>query len=170
MDENEFYGKYRGLVSHNDDPLHRGRIRAIVPDVFGDQESGWAEPCMPFGGNKMGFVAVPAERTPVWIEFECGDPEFPIWAGCRWDDEKDMPVLPAGAKTDPGSIVLICTKGGHSVLLDDAKSGGGITLKTSDGQQIVISKQGILIDNGNGAKIKLNNNQVLVNDGALEVT
>lgn len=170
MDENGFFGKFRGVVSDNKDPLQLGRIRAFVPDVFGSDESGWAQPCMPFGGDKMGFFAVPPIQASVWIEFEGGDPDYAIWVGCRWEDSKDMPALPSSAKDDPGSIVMICTKGGHSLLLDDSQSGGGITLKTSGGQKIIISSQGIEIDNGNGATIKLSNNQISLNNGALEVT
>ncbi len=170
MSENRFVGKYRGLVSDNQDPLQRGRIRAYVPDVFGSQESGWAQPCVPFAGDKMGFFAVPPVQTPVWMEFEGGDPDYPIWVGCRWEDAKDLPALPGSYKSDPGSVVMICTKAGHSLLLDDAQSSGGITLKTSGGQKIVINGQGIEIDNGSGAKIELKNNQVSINGGALEVT
>ena len=48
---NGFYGKYRGVVTDNQDPLMIGRIRAKVPDVMGDLESGWATPCAPFGGS-----------------------------------------------------------------------------------------------------------------------
>jgi uncharacterized protein involved in type VI secretion and phage assembly len=170
MDDNEFYGKYRGLVSDNQDPLHRGRIRAYVPDVFGSQESGWALPCLPFAGDQMGFFSVPPKQTPVWIEFEGGDPDYPVWVGCMWEDEKDVPALPSSYKNDPGSVVMVCTKGGHSILLDDDQNSGGITLQTSGGQKIVITSQGIEIDNGNGAKIELKNSQVSINSGALEVT
>jgi uncharacterized protein involved in type VI secretion and phage assembly len=170
MDGNRFHGKYRGLVTDNKDPLNRGRIRARVPDVYSDYESGWALPCLPFAGGKMGFFAVPPVNAAVWMEFEAGDPDYPIWAGCRWDDEKELPKLPDGVENDPGSAIMFCTEGGNSILLDDAKNSGGITLKTAGGQKIVISSQGIEIDNGNGAKIKLSNNQVSVNDGALEVT
>jgi len=167
---NAYHGKYRGIVSDNQDPLQRGRIRAYVPDVFGSQESGWAWPCLPFAGDKMGFFAVPPVQASIWMEFEGGDPDYPIWTGCRWEDAKDMPALPSSYKNAPGSVVLICTLGGHSILLDDDKNSGGITLTTSGGQKIVINSQGIEIDNGNGAKIELKNNQVSINGGALEVT
>jgi uncharacterized protein involved in type VI secretion and phage assembly len=170
MTDLKFHGKYRGLVSSNQDPLYRGRVRAYVPDVFGSQESGWAQPCLPFTGDKMGFFAVPPVQTPVWMEFEGGDPDYPIWVGCRWEDEKDMPALPSGYKDAPDSVLMICTKGGHSILLDDAQSGGGITFETSGGQKITINSQGIEIDNGNGAKIELKNSQVSINSGALEVS
>jgi len=170
MDEKTFHGKYRGFVADNRDPLHRGRIRARVPDVYGDQESGWAEPCLPFAGDNMGFFAVPAKDAAVWIEFECGDPGYPVWVGCRWEDEKELPNLPSGVRSNPGSAVMLCTKGGHSILLDDAASGGGITIKASGGQKIVINSNGIEIDNSAGAKITLSNKTVSINNGALEVT
>ena len=79
-----FYGKYRGVVTDVKDPLMLGRIKANVPDVMGDQESGWAMPCMPFGGSSMGFYALPGVGAGVWIEFEQGDPDYPIWSGCWW--------------------------------------------------------------------------------------
>ena len=80
----EFYGKYRGTVTNIKDPKGMGRIKAKVPDVMGDQESGWAMPCAPFAGSNSGFFALPSENASVWIEFEQGDPERPIWSGCWW--------------------------------------------------------------------------------------
>ena len=59
-----------------------GRIKARVPDVLGDRESGWAMPCAPFGGSGMGFIALPSVDAGVSIEFEYGDPDYPIWSGC----------------------------------------------------------------------------------------
>jgi uncharacterized protein involved in type VI secretion and phage assembly len=169
---NDFYGKYRGVVSNNQDPLRMGRIRARVPDVYGDLESGWAMPAVPFSGNGLGFFAVPAEGAGVWIEFECGDPDYPIWSGCWWGSAGELPPVlfapPPPSGTDPK--VLIKTKGGHSILLDDSPGGGGITLETSGGQKIVITSQGIEINNGQGASIKLSANKVSINGTALEVT
>lgn len=167
-----FYGKYRGIVSDNKDPLMAGRIRAKVPDVMGDQESGWALPCMPFGGSDMGFFALPDEGSFVWIEFEHGDADYPIWSGCWWNTitaaVKDMPkkvIIPPPAS----SKVMIKTKGGSSILIDDTPVIGGITLETSSGQKITMNKMGITIDNGLGFSIKLGITGVSINDGALEV-
>jgi uncharacterized protein involved in type VI secretion and phage assembly len=161
-----FYGKYRGVVTDNQDPLRIGRVRASVPDVYGDLESGWATPSAPFGGNRMGYFDVPDVGAGVWIEFEYGDPDYPIWSGCWWGGESEMPpVLSPG---DPPKV-LIMTKGGHSILLDDTSGGEGITLKTSGGQKIVMNSDGIEISNGQGASIKLSNNKVSINGTALEV-
>jgi uncharacterized protein involved in type VI secretion and phage assembly len=166
MTNQPFYGKYRGTVTDNKDPLMIGRVRAKVPDVMGDLESGWAMPCAPFGGSGMGFFALPKVGAGVWIEFEHGDPDYPIWAGCWFGSVAEIPPL---LLTPPYKKVMIKTEGGHSILLDDTPGIGGITLETSGGQKIVINSMGIEIDNGQGGTIKLTGPQVSVNNGALEV-
>lgn len=163
---NSFYGKYRGIVTDNKDPLNIGRVKATVTDVMGDEESGWAMPCAPFGGDKVGFFAIPAAGSGVWIEFEQGDPERPIWSGCWWGSAAEMPpalIAPPYKKT------MIVTQGGQMVTLDDTPGAGGITLETSGGQKIVLSARGVEIDNGQGAKMTLQGPQVSINDGALDV-
>lgn len=163
-----FLGKFRGVVTDNTDPLMIGRIRARVPDVMGAIESGWALPCAPFGGDKMGFFAVPATGTGVWIEFEHGDPDHPIWSGCWWGAASELPsdLL---APPPPSRKVMLKTAAGHTILIDDTPGTGGITLETASGQKIVLNSQGIEISNGTGAAIKLAGPQVSVNNGALEV-
>ena len=164
---NPFYGKYRGKVTDIKDPLLTGRIKAEVPDVMGDQESGWAMPSVPFGGSGMGFFALPSVGAGVWIEFEHGDPDYPIWSGCWFGSLAEMPPV---LLTPPYNKFLIETDGGNTILLDDTPGFGGITLETSSGQKIVVSATGIEIDNGQGASIKLTGPQVSVNNGAFEVT
>jgi len=163
---NQFYGKYRGKVTDIQDPLMTGRIRAKVPDVMGDLESGWAMPCAPFGGSGMGFFALPKVGAGVWIEFEHGDPDYPIWSGCWFGSAAD---IPPPVLAPPYKKVLLKTEGGHSIILDDTPGIGGITLETSGGQKIVMNATGIEIDNGMGGKIKMTGPQVSVNDGALDV-
>lgn len=172
MDESgpTFYGKYRGVVTNNRDPRRIGCIRATVPDVYGEEESGWALPAAPFGGTETGFFAVPAVGAGVWIEFECGDPDYPIWTGCWWGDTSEMPPV----LSDPDAAdaaerkTLIATQHGHFILLDDSP-GEGITLETPGGQKIVINAHGIEISNGKGASIKLTGKKVMINGNALEV-
>ena len=164
----DFFGKYRGIVTDNMDPLMVGRIRARVPDVMGEQESGWATPCAPFGGDGMGFFAVPKVGAGVWIEFEHGDPDYPVWSGCWWGSAAEMPPTLL-APPPPSKKVMLKTEGGHTVLIDDTPGIGGITLETSSGQKIALTALGIEIDNGQGAVIKLSGPQVSVNNGALDV-
>ena len=166
-DGGEFFGKYRGIVSDNQDPLMIGRVRARVPDVTGDDECGWATPCAPFGGSQTGFFAIPTVGAGVWIEFEHGDPDYPIWSGCWWGSAADLPPL---LLAPPYQKVIIQSAGGQSITLDDTPGIGGITLETSGGQKMTFSALGIEIDNGQGATIMLSEIAVNVNDGALEVT
>lgn len=158
-----FYGKYRGVVSDNRDPLMLGRIRAKVQDVFGEHESGWALPALPYAGKKVGLFLIPPTDAWVWIEFEHGDPEYPIWTGCFWA-QGEVPVSPAVAemkvlKTDVATITL-----------NDVTGAGGVTIETTTGMKIVMNVTGLEITNGQGGSIKLTGPQVSVNSGALEVT
>jgi uncharacterized protein involved in type VI secretion and phage assembly len=162
----QFLGKYRGTVSDIQDPLMLGRIRALVPDVMGDLASGWALPCAPFGGSGMGFFALPQVGAGVWIEFEHGDPDYPIWSGCWFGSTAEMPPE---LLAPPYKKVVLKTEGGHSIILDDTPGVGGITLQTSGGQKIVINDMGIEIDDGQGGSIKMTGPQVSVNQGAFEV-
>jgi uncharacterized protein involved in type VI secretion and phage assembly len=163
---NQFYGKYRGTVTDTKDPLMIGRVRAKVPDVMGDQESGWAMPCAPFGGSGMGFFALPKVGAGVWIEFEHGDPDYPIWAGCWFGSVAE---IPPPLLAPPYKKVMLKTEGGHSIVLDDTPGIGGITLETSGGQKIVMNAMGIEITSGQGGTIKITGPQVSINDGALDV-
>jgi uncharacterized protein involved in type VI secretion and phage assembly len=163
-----FFGKFRGTVTDNLDPLMMGRVRASVPDVFGDQDSGWAMPCVPFAGSGVGFFAVPVVGASVWIEFEHGDPEYPIWAGGFWGAATDVPTEVL-VPPPPNKKILIKTEGGHTILLDDTPGIGGITLQTSTGQKIVMTALGIEINDGQGGVIKFTGPQVSINNGAIDV-
>jgi uncharacterized protein involved in type VI secretion and phage assembly len=162
----KYYGKYRGVVTDNKDPLMTGRVKARVPDVMGEKETGWAMPCAPFGGSGVGFFALPTVGAGVWIEFEHGDPDYPVWSGCWFGSAADMPPI---LLVPPYKKTLIKTEGGNSVLLDDTPGTGGITLETSSGQKVVMNATGVEITNGQGASIKLAGPQVSINGGALEV-
>jgi uncharacterized protein involved in type VI secretion and phage assembly len=166
MSNGKFYGKYRGVVTDNKDPLLIGRIKATVPDVLGDDESGWALPCAPFGGSQTGFFSIPTVDAGVWIEFEHGDPDYPIWAGCWWGSADEMPPV---LLAPPYQKVMIVTAGGNSITLDDTPGIGGITLQTATGQKIVLSALGIQIDDGEGGTVDFLGPQVSVNNGALMV-
>jgi uncharacterized protein involved in type VI secretion and phage assembly len=167
MSEGQFWGKYRGVVSDVNDPLMQMRIKATVPDVYGDGTSGWAMPCAPFGGDMVGFFTLPTVGAGVWVEFEHGDPDYPIWTGCWWGAPSEIPqkwLVP------PYKKVMLVTPAGHSITLDDSPGVGGITLETADGAKVAMSATGLEITNGTGAAIKLSGPQVSVNNGALDVT
>ncbi len=105
----------------------------------------------------------------VWIEFERGDPDYPIWSGCRWASAADVPTL-AAAGSAPSAAIVLQTPGGAALMLSDAPGAtGGILLQTADGAMISISDAGISIANGKGAVIALIGPTVDVNNGAWTV-
>lgn len=161
----KFYGKYRGLVVSVADPEKLGRIQAKVPDLLDEEPCGWAMPALPFSGKAAGLFALPSIGSGVWIEFEQGDMDYPVWSGCYWTASSEVPESVAQAQ---GKKLVLQTAGGLQLLLDDSGS-GSITLQTAGGQKIVISSDGIEIDNGQGAKLSLSGATTSVNGGALEV-
>ncbi|MFG3055777.1 phage baseplate assembly protein V [Kitasatospora sp. NPDC048239] len=164
-----FYGKYRATVVNNVDPLRTGRILALAPAVSAVYPTTWALPCLPVTGPQCGLWAVPPIGAGVWMEFEQGDPEHPIWTGGFWGTETEVPALAqAGVPASP-SIVLQ-TVGQNTLAISDAPgAAGGILLKARSGASITVNDQGIVIQNGRGASVVLSNNQVLVNLNALVV-
>jgi uncharacterized protein involved in type VI secretion and phage assembly len=165
-----FYGKFRGVVTDNRDPLQIGRIRARVPDVTGEDETGWAMPCFPAAGQGMGVFALPATGAGVWIEFEHGNPDYPIWSGAWFGNLSELPPeLLIPPMLQDGKI-LLKTTGGTSIILDDTPGTGGIILETATGQKITMGVTGIEIDNGQGAKITMGPGPMInINNGALEI-
>lgn len=167
-----YYGKYRGNVVNNVDPMQRGRLLVQVPDVLGLAPSSWAEPCVPLAGPPgppMGVYMVPPPGAGVWVEFEQGDPNYPIWVGCRWGNAGDIPTLAfAGLPVSPN--IVLQTAGQNSVVISDLPGpSGGIMLKSASGATLIVNDTGIYIQNGKGASITLVGNSVDINVGALTV-
>ena len=164
-----YYGKYRGTVLNNIDPLQTGRLLVQVPDVYGLGTSSWATACVPLTGKQAGTWFVPQIGAGVWVEFEKGDPDYPIWSGCFWGSAAEPPVLAlAGLPVSP-SIVLQ-TAGQNTLMISDAPGpAGGILLKTLTGALISINDIGITLSNGKGATIVMTGPTVTVNAGALTV-
>lgn len=167
--ENKFYGKYRGSVLNNIDPMQQGRIQAQVPDVLGSTPSSWALPSMPVAGIQMGAYFVPPVGAGVWIEFEQGNLDYPIWSGGWWGSASEVPAM-ALAGTPGTPNIAIQTTGQNLILLSDVPGGPGITLKIASGAMIVINDTGILISNGKGASIVMSGPTVTINQGALTIT
>ena len=165
-----YYGKYRGTVVNNVDPLQIGRIQVMVPDVSSLMLSSWAMPCLPVGGMQMGMFTVPSIGAGVWVEFEQGDPDYPIWTGCFWGVTAEVPAM---AKTVPpgvSGITLQTTLMNGIVISDLPGPTGGIMLKSPTGATIIVNDTGIYIQNGKGASIMMTGPTVTINNGALVIT
>ena len=163
---NRYYGKYRGKVASNLDPMMLGRIQVTVPAVLGDGQMSWALPCVAFAGNGVGLFALPPSGANVWVEFEGGDPDYPIWSGCFWG-QGEVPAQP------PIEQTKMFKTNGVTLTVSELPGAGGVTLEVappavSTPLKIVLDASGIELSNG-GATIKMSPASVNINNGALEV-
>src|SRR5690348_10271857 len=135
--------------------MSMGRLQAQVPDVLGETPSSWAMPCLPLGGIQTGLFTFPPVGAGVWMEFEQGDTDHPIWTGCWWGSAAELPAL--ALATPPAlSRVVLQTQLQNAIVVSDAPGPtGGIMLKTMTGAMIMINEVGIVISNGQGATISL---------------
>ncbi len=157
-----FIGKYRAIVMDNKDPEHRGRIKCKCPQVLGAEVLNWALPCLPYGGNKnTGFFSIPQEGSSVWIEFEQGDANRPVWVGVWWavpEGENDVPSETyLKEKASGGSVWDEAETGeeirespdnhvwqtatGHRIELDETECQHKIKITDNKGQHILIRSQ-----------------------------
>ncbi len=165
----QFFGKYRGTVVNNVDPMQMGRIQAMVPDVTALLPTSWALPCVPMAGPQAGQFVVPQIGAAVWMEFEQGNPDYPIWTGGFWGSAAEVPALALAAPPGVQPIVLQ-TIGQNTLMISDVPGPtGGILLKSTTGALISINEVGITISNGQGATIVLAGPAVTINQGALAV-
>lgn len=74
-----YYGVYRAIVTDNNDPDKKCRLKITVPQIYGGEHNYWALPKGIYSGSNMGFVAIPKIGDSVWVQFENGDAQFPIW-------------------------------------------------------------------------------------------
>jgi uncharacterized protein involved in type VI secretion and phage assembly len=159
---NRYFGKYRGIVQEVGEGENIGRIKAKVPEVYGDGEtdiSPWALPCVPFAGQDHGFVTLPEVGDGVWIEFEAGDISLPIWTGCWWADD-EMPE-PGGPQ-----VRTLVTTAGHKIVLDDREN--RVQLLHTRGAELTMTENDITLKIGS-TQIVLSSRGVNINNGAFEV-
>lgn len=164
-----FYGKFRGLVINNVDPMQRGRLQVQVPEVAQLVPISWAEACIPVGGPQYGSFAVPMVGASVWVEFEQGDPDRPIWTGVFYKNAGEVPALARSIPPGVPGMAHVTPLQNAVVINDTPGPTGGIMLKGGLAT-ITINDTGITIQNGKGASISMVGPQVIVNAGALTVT
>jgi uncharacterized protein involved in type VI secretion and phage assembly len=155
-----YYGLYRGIVTDNDDDQSLGRIKAQVPTVLGDVESGWCMPCVPYAGDQVGIAFLPEVGSGVWIAFEGGDVSYPVWVGSFWRSGELPPDVAPATK-------VIVTKAPLELKLDDG--GESVEITDSNGNTVTLDSSGITLSKG-GQQVVVSDSSVSVNNGALEVT
>jgi len=118
----QLFGKFRGTVTDVFDPLDQARVQVDVPSA--GITASWAVPCFPLGGD-VAIAGLPLMGDTVWVEFEEGDPERPIWTG--------SPTPPTNGPLVPGDILLLA---------------GKVRLATSSGGEVVVDGPTVSINNG----------------------
>jgi len=165
----KYFGKYRATVINNIDPEQRGLIQLMVPDVSGFALTNWALPALPIGGLQMGMFSVPMIGSGVWVEFEQGDLDYPIWVGVYWGSAAEVPALSHLLVPGVPGIALQTVLQNGIVISDVPGPTGGIMLMSTTGAMILINDVGITISNGQGATIQMTGPSVVINEGALTV-
>jgi uncharacterized protein involved in type VI secretion and phage assembly len=165
----KYYGKYRGMVLNNIDPLQIGRLQVQVPDIGGLIPSSWAMPCFPIAGKQMGAYMIPQIGAGVWVEFEQGDPDYPIWSGCWYGSVAEVPVLALAGNPASPNIVLQTGLQNSIVISDLPGPTGGIMLKSTTNAMLIVNDTGIYIQNGKGASIVMVGPSITINSGALTI-
>ena len=159
--ERRFWGKYRGIVTDVADPNTPGRIKAKVPELFDDEATGWAMPCVPYAPPHHGFLVLPEPESNVWIEFEGGDVSRPIWSGAFWPDG----TAPAAATEH---VKLLETKGETKITFDDTSGSESLKIEIKSGAKITLDQNGIVLE-FSGQKVALSNGQIAFNDSSMTV-
>jgi uncharacterized protein involved in type VI secretion and phage assembly len=156
--EGRYYGKYRGIVTANNDPDNLGRVKAKVPRLLNDEETGWALPAFIYGGAaEQGLFAVPDVNAGVWIEFEGGDLSYPIWTG-TWYTSGSIPESAQPAQK------VFKTQSGHKLIFDD--DGGSIEITDSNGNTIKMEASQITVSAGSATTIVIDAPTIDLVDGA----
>lgn len=182
----QFLGKYRGQVTGNKDPNNLGRIQVTVPAIYGEDRQSWAMPCTPYAGKDIGWFTIPPVGTNIWVEFEGGDPDYPIWTGCFWGRDE----LPQNARVaEPDKVQVFKTDGITMTLSNLDNKGLSIvvenpvvekTLKlifNADGIEVNDNNQTtgkwmaetIELKNGSSSTITLTSDSIQLQEGAIEI-
>lgn len=168
-----YFGKYRGTVIATTDDNQQGRLKVEVPAVLGTLHV-WAMPCVPYAGNGVGFYALPDPGTGIWVEFEGGDPTYPVWTGCFWGTgqipdtpEVGVKVLRTGAHTirlddTAGELLVASDSGGQTAYTADVASTAGMATHT-------VSSSAISSTKGLGS-VEISDSGTKIDGSGLEVT
>lgn len=161
-----FYGKHRAFVADNADPENRGRLRLQIPDVLGNNVvSGWALPCVPYGGSSgQGFFFIPENNAGVWVEFEQGLLDYPVWVGTFWAKPGGTTEVPppGDSQSPPTSKIIKTLK--HTIELADEDGSEAITVTdTTNKNKVTMDQNGITVeDQNNKNKIELSSSGIKI--------
>jgi hypothetical protein len=167
-DGKKYHGAYQGVVVSSVDPMDANRVLVRVEDVLGSDPCIWAGP----RSATPGMNVVPLINSGVWIEFQDGDIDRPVWTGFWRGGLGEAPPI---AKTIPPGVpqIVMGTPLQNYLLITDAPGPTGgiqIQIRGPGGPYIKMSEAGIELSCGPGlASIRLVGTAVIVNNGAFTV-
>ncbi|MFW2542778.1 phage baseplate assembly protein V [Primorskyibacter sp. 2E107] len=173
-----YYGKYRGEMMGVVTLSRRPRVTVKVPAVLGDATLP-AEVCVPYAEDQAGFLMVPENGSLIWVEFEAGDPRFPIWVGCLWPDgaapvqQMQLPgkkMLKTGVTTleldDTARTATLSTSRGPQVAMaGDVKISTGVATPSA-----TVSSSAVELSTTGIGSVSVTSTKTSVNNGGLDVT
>ena len=166
--DRNFTGRYRGQVVSNIDPESTGRLLVSIPDVLGGASCFWASPSPAFAGLQQGIFALPPMGGGVWVEFEQGDPDYPIWTGSFRGSSAEVPSMALAAP--PAAPPIVMQSIAQNRMIVSGVPADGLTLETARGPagpRIQITSAGIIISDGSGGMITMTGGVITINQGAL---
>jgi uncharacterized protein involved in type VI secretion and phage assembly len=147
-----------------------------VPGILNDEVlTGWALPCVPYGGAAdQGFLFIPEVEAGVWVEFEAGNLDYPVWVGTYWGkpggtSEVPKPNKPDGSEDsavqNPPTRKIIKTLKGHTIQFEDAEGEDLVLiLEKTNGNLLVMNSDGIKVTDG------ANQNEILLDNKGIKLT
>jgi hypothetical protein len=113
-DNTRFPTIYRAVVVDNKDPDSQRRLKLQIPQVLSSEVTGWAWPVEP--SNLQ--LEVPEIGQGVWVMFEGGDPNFPVWLGVFGDSKsQSLKISINNGSSDTGLSLLENSNGIYTVDL-----------------------------------------------------
>lgn len=154
--ERQLHGKYRATVYQNDDPEKRGRLRLIIPSIFGTEPTDWVSGAFPIASaSQEAFIMVPEENSHVLVEFIEGDKSAPVWTAAYYPDKPQEVPVPADFDLAQGTLHLLRTRSGIAVRMEDdgadtqvlviAHPGGGEVRIDQDGITTIRDQGGAMV-------------------------
>lgn len=153
-----FRGKFSGTVVDNNDSDRDGKLQISLPQILGDTQP-WARPCVPYAAQGLGLFIMPPKGTRVWVEFEDGNLDQPIWTGFEWPK--------GGAPAAKAEEMMIATPSG-TIKFNDQNDKGEIVI-TAGKMEIALGDGAVTIKSGDGATVELKGKSTAINGDGLEV-
>ncbi|MEO0351174.1 MAG: VgrG-related protein [Cyanobacteria bacterium P01_A01_bin.15] len=148
-----------GIVTDNEDPENLGRVKVKFPTLTEDHNSNWARVVSIGAANARGFDCLPEINDEVLVAFEHGDIHRPYILGGVWNGE-DAPPNPVDKNVQDGKVRLrtIQTRTGHKVqfIEEDQDTKAGVLIQTKGGHQVYLDDSGGLINIQSTGNLSLN--------------